>query len=488
MDETPTSDTAKIFIKYFVFAFAFIISFILMNTTTVEMLGLNLFLIVNMLFFIIIGKELFDGTIDSSGKTTEWLLRYGTLFIAMIFSFVSSIMMMLTIFSLQSKFTQIQSEIEWSKTDRKNLYDTETIFITVTTFIGVAMLYVYKTPDDIRKFTLNFFDQILNGDAGNWIRVIFPVVILGVGSALYGRLQMSSIEVNKTPKRLVCEPATDNNIKPFKDSFIKTFWFLFAFVIVVLARPFVEANFNLFGISPSMPFGFSSADRSLIFGQNPSISLLSLLTLGLSNLTGINKRMHREMKKMQETDTNEPQISGIKGGFAALVVIMIALLVVYSNYAVSIVIGILVIAVIGMVGSFFIPKEGFGKSLSIAMKSILLMPVLRWDILYLMAKYAFGLTGLVYAGFTIRDFQEFQSNHGNDACLYSRTHIRQLYIAFIVFLIVFYAFNTLSASNLTAILTGVMRYLVPPTLLGLSSYLVFLTNSFVQLAPKLIIQ
>ena len=482
-------ETKKSFIKYFVFAFAFIMSFALIKTKPVEILGLGLFFAVNLLFFVLIGKELIDGTVESSGKDTEWQMRYGTLLISMVFSAVSSIMMVMTLVTLQNKFADAHTEIKWSETDRSNLDDAETIFITITTFIGVALLYVYKTSDDIRKTTLYIFDQILNGSEGNWVRLIFPIVIIAVGSALYGQLNASEIEVNKTPKRIVCDPVNEPGIQQFKDSFIKTYWFLFAFVVVVLARPFVEANFNVFGISPSMPLGFPPGDRSYIFGQNPSISLISLLTLGFSNLMGVNKMLRRKLEELPAEVTNGSDVGSIKGIFAVLVAFILATMVIYSDSSLYIIIGVLVVVLLATVGSYFLPenvtKNGPGRAFMIAVRSILLMPILRWDVMYLMAKYAFGLTGLIYAGFTIRDFRGIQKEN---PCMYGGAHIRQLYIAFIVFLVIFYAFNTLSASNITWIITNVMRFLVPPTLLGLSSYLVFLTNSFVQLAPKLVVQ
>jgi hypothetical protein len=119
------------------------------------------------------------------------------------------------------------------------------------------------------------------------------------------------------------------------------------------------------------------------------------------------------------------------------------------------------------------------------MISILLMPVLRWDVMYLTAKYAFGFVGLLYAGFSIRDFQNIPSDN---ACLFNDAYIRQLYIAFIVFLITYYTFNTFTASTITSIITNTMRYLVPPILLGITSYLVFITNYLTELAPSLVVE
>ena len=411
----------KSFLKYFFFAFTFIVAFSMMQMRTIEIFGMSLFFIVNILFFIFIGKDLTDGSVSPEGKNYEWTTRYGILLISMVLSFVSSIMMALAIVNLQKKFAEKQSGIKWSPKDRKKMDDSKILFITITVFIAVVALYVYNSPDNIRKFTYTIFDTILNGDAANWLRVLSPIAILGLGSALYGRLETGPIEVNTYPTLVICDPKNNTEIQQFKDSVIKTFWFLFAFVVIVLARPFIEANFNISGLSPSTPFGFSHDERSFIFGQNPSISILSLLTLGISNLSGLNRYLEKKM--------NSPD--GTK---------------------------------------WF---------------SFLLLPIFRWDVLYLLAKYAFGIVGLVYAGFTIRDFKEIPETN---ACLFKNAHIRQLYIAFIVFLITFYAFNTLTASNFTSLTTNIMRYLVPPSLLGMSSYLIFITNHFMKTASQLVLE
>ena len=492
----------KSFIKYFFFIFVFIVSFCLINIRTVELFGLFLFFAVNIIFCMFIGKDLINGSISTDGKNTEWTLNYGILIVSMVFSLVSSIMMVMTLFTLQGKFAENNSAIEWSPTDRRKLDDAEIIFTTVTTFIGVVALYVYNTPEDVRKFTYNVFDNILNGSGsdgvfdtilngsiGNWIRVLFPVVVIGLGSALYGRLQMPPLEVNKTPKRVVCDPSNDPALQSFKDSFIKTYWFLFAFLIVVLSRPFVEANFNLFGLSPSSPLGFSPGDRYLVFGQNPSISLLSILTLGISNLMGVNRRMSKKMdeepaevKNSTDVSTFRSVIAGLFGAF-----VLLLLMSAKNETAFSVLILAILIGIVMFIASFFMPKEpktGAGKAFSVAVRSILLMPILRWDVIYLLAKYAFGFVGLLYAGFSIRDFRNIPDD---DPCFFKDAHIRQLYIAFIVFLIIYYTFNTFTSSMLTSIMTNVMRFLVPPALLGMSSYLVFITDYFMNMAPKLVV-
>ena len=129
---------SKSFIKYFFFIFVFIVAFCLINTKSIELFGLFLFFAVNIIFCLFIGKDLIDGSISTDGKDTEWTLKYGTLIISMVFSLVSSIMMVMTLVTLQGKFAENHSAIEWSPTDRLKLDDAEIIFTTVTTFIGVV--------------------------------------------------------------------------------------------------------------------------------------------------------------------------------------------------------------------------------------------------------------------------------------------------------------------------------------------------------------
>ena len=482
---------SKTFMKYFFFMFVFIVSFILIESRTIETLGLVLFFVVNILFFLFIGKDLVDGTISPDGKDTEWSLKYATVMISMVFSFVSSIMMIMTLVTLQGKFAENGSEIKWSPTDRSNVNTAKILFITVTAFIGATVMYVYNSPEDVRKITYTIFDTILNGSAANWLRVSFPVVILALGSALYGRLQIPPLVVNKTPKLVICDPMNDPAIQKFKDSFIKTFWFLFAFIFIILARPFAEANFGVLGMSPSALLGFNPGDRSFVYGNNPSISILSLLTLGISNLFDTNRTMKEGLDNESAKLKSSGAVTAFKSGFFAFFVGFIVLLGmgIKDPIAEKVLIGVSVVTIVAIITLFFVPRSifetGIGKSFSIAVRSILLMPVLRWDILYLLAKYAFGLVGLVYAGFSIRDFDNIPVDN---PCLFKDAHIRQLYIAFIVFLITFYTFNTLSASNITTAITLVMRFLVPPALLGMSSYLVFITNHFMLMAPKLVVQ
>lgn len=477
------------FMKYIFFTIAFILSFVVINIKSVEIFGLGLFFAINILFCILIGKDLTDGSISSTGKDTEWMLRYGTLLVSIAFSLVSTIMMIMTLTNLHGKFSDANSDIQWSKYDRQKLDDIEIIFTTITVFIGVTALYVYNTKTDIRKTVHTIFDSILNGSGkngvidtalngsmGDWVRTTFPIVAIALGAVLYGRLEMSPVEVRKKPKQEFCDPLNNPEIQNFKSAFIKSYWCVIAFLIVIVARPFIEANFSVFGISPSSPFGFSPEDRTLIFGQNPTISLISLVTFGFSNLMKIN-------------DTLKNGLSDkfiLRYLFLLLVFVVIWVLIIhFVGTSLSMTSGFMIFGILIMLLSAIIIIALIVFIFREPITNVLLFPILRWDMIYIILKYGLGLAGLVYAGYSIKYFTDIPDNN---PCLLMNAYIRQLYIAFIFFLIVLYSFNTFSSSILTFITTKVMRYLVPPTLLGLSSYLIFITNYFVTMAPKLIVQ
>jgi hypothetical protein len=100
-----------------------------------------------------------------------------------------------------------------------------------------------------------------------------------------------------------------------------------------------------------------------------------------------------------------------------------------------------------------------------------------------LAKWALMITGLVYAGFSIREFHKLDSS---TPCF--KHNLKALYITFITFLMVLFAFTIITPYQLVSLFTFSVRYLVPPTLLGLSAYLVYLTNDLAKLAAKEVIK
>lgn len=372
----------KSFMKQFFFVFTFIVSFVLMLKPEVELFGMGLYFAVNLLFCFITAN---DVTGDFKPTGTEQTIKLTVLIIALAFTFVSIVFMLMTLSTLQRKFATNKTGIKFSQKNREDFDKTKIIFITSTVLTGVVALYTYYSADEVRKLTYTILNYVLNGKEVVWLRVLFPIAILGVGAALYGQLTKDKLLASKKPERF-CYPKQDESIKTFRENFIKSFWFLVSYVILVLSRPFIESSY-LFGWLTGSAYSKGNKVSPYLYGVNPGIKLF------------------------------------------------------------------------GIVWS-------------------------RWDVFYQSAVIALSVAGLVYASFTIRDFMAIIPNSN---CLLVDTHIRQLYIAFIFFVITLFTLNTFSAFQLTTVLTGVMRYFTPPTLLALTSYLVFITNQFSKLAPHVLV-
>ena len=111
-------------------------------------------------------------------------------------------------------------------------------------------------------------------------------------------------------------------------------------------------------------------------------------------------------------------------------------------------------------------------------------PFPRWYNIGVWGTWALGISALVYASYSIRDFQSLQVHD----CMKDYAQIKQLFIAFVFFLICLYTVNVLTAYQFTMLITKIMKYAVPPSALALSSYLVYLTNKMSHLAAYQIVE
>lgn len=397
-DLKKTHPTSMPFIKNFFFVFVFILSFALIKQSDTEMLGLGLFFAINMLYCIGTSSDVLK-QLRSGSDEQKW--RGSTLLIVMAFSFMSTILLAMTMSKLQNTFVKKERIVRLGDNDSRNLDTAETIFITITVFMWVMALYTFQSSENINKTLFLIGNGILHGTEMQWIRVLFSVAAISVGSALYGQLDREKILVDSNPE-VWCDPNSEGksngvSMSLFKSDFITSYWFLFAFILMKLLRPFIESN------------------RIPVFQKNGFGYLESWFGDSLSF-----KDPHFATNRMTPF-WNNPWVE------------------IFS---------------------------------------------LRWYTICVLGTWAFGLSALVYACYSIRDFQQLVSHD----CMMNYAYIKQLFIAFVFFLICLYTVNVLTAYQFTKLLTNIMKYLVPPTALALSSYLVYLTNSMSQLAAHQIIE
>lgn len=108
----------------------------------------------------------------------------------------------------------------------------------------------------------------------------------------------------------------------------------------------------------------------------------------------------------------------------------------------------------------------------------------RWDLFYL-SRWVFGLTALVYSSYCIQDMMTYPKTH---PCMQHDAFLQELFISFIFFTIILFFVNTLSAYQLSWLLTGIMRYFVPLTALALSGTVVFFANDLSKMSPKKLVE
>ena len=104
-------------------------------------------------------------------------------------------------------------------------------------------------------------------------------------------------------------------------------------------------------------------------------------------------------------------------------------------------------------------------------RNLLLNPLGIWDMFLDLAKWALSIAAIVFAGFTIRDYIGLNKR---DGCF--KHDLANLYVIFITCLFVIFFLTVITPLQLTKLVTMIVRYLVPPTTLVLTSYLVYLTN------------
>ncbi|NDC83832.1 hypothetical protein EB093_09280, partial [bacterium] len=226
----------KPFMQNFFFVLVYIISFILILKPDVEMFGLGIFFVLNVLYGIMTAGRLLSGFEEKSQARHIYTI---ILLIVLVFSFVASVLLTMTLFHLQKKFIDKKMEMKFSPTTREELTNTEIIFITLIVCSWVLNFYASFEADDVFNIVYKVFNALFNSQESDWVRLIFPIAVLGLGSAIYGQLDRDAgILVDKNSATR-CYPYKDFGL--FKDHFIKAFWMLFAYVMMIVLRPFIES-------------------------------------------------------------------------------------------------------------------------------------------------------------------------------------------------------------------------------------------------------
>jgi hypothetical protein len=105
--------------------------------------------------------------------------------------------------------------------------------------------------------------------------------------------------------------------------------------------------------------------------------------------------------------------------------------------------------------------------------------LLRWDAFLDLAKWGLSLSALVFASLSIDSYMKLPTDH---ECF--NHDLANFYVPFISGAIILFALVIISPYQLSRIFEIVMLYLIPPSVIVLASYLIFLTNDLAQESAK----
>ena len=163
----------------------------------------------------------------------------GLLVIALSMNFVSSILTMMTIGNLQSKFSEKGEPILLSPNNRKELSTIEGLFVASIVLITVISFRIYFTPLKMAENMFSSVSNILSEKIVNWGHFIMCIVVFGLGIAIWSVIQ----KINATNTDL---PATFTNTFQYVMISLACIVFLYFFPLIA---PLFEILLQMIGVN-----------------------------------------------------------------------------------------------------------------------------------------------------------------------------------------------------------------------------------------------
>ena len=212
--------------RYLYFFVLFLISFILIDTSkTLELLGLGLLFAVNAIFTFSLGNDVLEFMNRTSRQT--WLngLATWSIIIGLVFNFVSTILMIITLNKLKTKFKVKGKPLSFSPENRKFFDVFKHMLISSITLVAVVSLNIYFTADRLSTTMSTLLNSLtdVNGSAN---AVLIQIVYVLVAFGLFGSL----IDI------IYFKRKDDDKLKPFKRNFEILFSMLIGLFAVVMGR------------------------------------------------------------------------------------------------------------------------------------------------------------------------------------------------------------------------------------------------------------
>jgi hypothetical protein len=274
---------------------------------------------------------------------------------------------------------------------------------------------------------------LYNNDFAHFIRMVSPFICLGVGSALYDRIAKAS-------------PCQTPTMGDFTENFHITYWLLFGVVMLFLLKWFCEKF--LFGWVREWNVDKDN-NYKYLFINPPMIPPLAYIWEYIRKAGSTVKNLGKVASNLGTRAANTMRADEDKVDIDNVIHEM--------NFKMD-------------------PDTPF-------LKRLLYSSPLYWDMFLDLAKWALSIAALVYASFSLKNFMELNPEEGR-----FKHDLRNLYVCFITFLIVLFALTIITPYQLSRIFEFIVQWLAPPALLGLTSYLVYITNLLSKLSTMQLIE
>jgi hypothetical protein len=153
-----------------------------MYSKIVEFFGIELFCGINLLFCIILGKNLIENASASSSLSFGYGIVLG---VGLVFSFVSTVLMAMTTAKLHQKMTENnRRDMPIQPSRRTELDHAKAAFVATTVLIWIVAIYTYFPISRINQFIVMIINLAENSTETQRIRAVSPLILFLVGGLL----------------------------------------------------------------------------------------------------------------------------------------------------------------------------------------------------------------------------------------------------------------------------------------------------------------
>ena len=314
-----------------------------MYSTTLELLGLGLFFVVNLAYSVMLGNDLFSFFKNSSSDpSTRWTKILAVLIlIALSLNFVSSVLTMMTLGNLQAKFGKKGEKLMLSPKYRSELSSIEGMFVAIIVLITVLSFRLYFSPTQMAEGVFSWVSQTIPDDYIKWGHLLLAFVVMGLGLGLFSLIDRRKIAEEtryKTGSERKFQEYTQHPLLPedFRVNFTNLSWVLITIFLVYFVPTFIP----MFGY-----FTGNTMSNMMNFFTNPNSSV-STFTLFKLLFVPLTMAVAVELNKFESvyvdntdgdisdyaslgTNTMEEYAKGKYSGYKSLIVLGITTMVFY---------------------------------------------------------------------------------------------------------------------------------------------------------------